>query len=336
MYSTSPRESSTNNKWMHSGCPTISVGSCSSWYPSGGSEGFAWVWENAECDGNGMRKEGPVRQVFRTSYQSSVPPRPFHHSTQNRTTVVLYGSSHIRELYFAFLRLQRGLSFQGHIEPHIRAFSSGDVVVVANPKMSCDPNGTGFHDGYYGVDLESCGLPHKRIIPEFGQQGVPNNSSHLAAIGFKTFFHTPDADQIFVKYLDNQGLRYPNVVITDVGVWGPRGNRMGGSANVEMEPEEELQYNLDWLIHTFPTSKIVVVVEPEVNLPFKETYGRLLEFGNTAAHENVLLLRKDLVMERRPIWMDCEHGCAGPVMVVVAQLILDWLNEATKDANKCF
>lgn len=236
---------------------------------------------------------------------------PLDTFTKNETTIVFYGSSHLRELYFSLIRLRRGISWQEKLEPVVMQVGSGIPDKINHREVSkC---------GGEGVDIAHCGQPAKRLVPELGR-GV--------AIGFKTFLHTPDAEDLFVEFLSNVGLRHPSVFVVDVGVWGPRGNHRGGRAQTILHPLEEIQYYLDWIQTTFPSSRVVYVYDNKhssqeyVRKHAAVILDRLLQIADDG---NGVVIRKDIVMNGMPESFPCGHGCAGPVMEVVARLFLGWL-----------
>lgn len=102
-------------------------------------------------------------------------------------------------------------------------------------------------------------------------------------VGFKTFLHTPVTDQLFVDFLEHNSttkdIRYPQVMIADMGVWGPRGNRVHAALNFTLTLDEEIDHNLSWLRTTFPNTMIVFLmkqkyyesgIEPWVNPKMEE------------------------------------------------------------------
>jgi hypothetical protein len=81
----------------------------------------------------------------------------------NGLTVVFYGSSHLREMYFTFVKLARGLSYNSNnvkeLGEAVTNVGSGFPDTDGNRSL-CDPNRTGYVQGAYGVDLvkENAGL----------------------------------------------------------------------------------------------------------------------------------------------------------------------------------
>ena len=299
-------------------CPIIPIGSCTFWNttsPKSKERKVSWVWNNA-CPPPGHIRARKTINVARIPSGS----RRFDDLTKNQTSVVFFGSSHIRELYKEFIRLHRGLDYNGKLPREVKQVSNGLATAT------CDPNRTGYKEGLYGIDLDACGEPGKRMVPELGK---------LVAIGFKTFLHTPMADQLFVDWLTNHTLRYPNVLVTDVGVWGPRGQKMAGALNYSLTLEQEIDHNINWLRTTFPTTALIFIVEHQFYDVGIETLvnPRLIDFVKTD-HRSVVL-RKDLVMTRMPSGMKCDHACSGPVLVVLVHLILDWLQETINAKNDC-
>ena len=309
---------SSSTKVSVNTCPIIPIGSCTFWNSTSSKSKEhkgSWVWNN-DCPPQGLILARKTINIARIPNGS----RRFDNLTRNQTSLVFFGSSHIRELYKEFIRLHKGLDYNGKLPREVNKVSNGLAT------DTCDPNRTGYKEGLYGVDLMACGAPGKRMVPELGER---------VAIGFKTFLHTPMADQLFVDWLTNRTLRYPNIIVTDVGVWGPRGKKMAGTLNYSLTLEQEIDYNINWLRTNFPTTTLIFIVEhqfydvgiePIVN-------PRLIDFVKSD-HRSVVV-RKDLVMKKMPPGMKCDHACSGPVLVVLVHLILDWLQETIYAENEC-
>ena len=250
---------------------------------------------------------------------NATKPRPVDAITQNRTKIVLYGSSHVRELYNHLVRVHRGDAFDSLLEKNVTRLRNGIF------SMTCDPNRTGFLGGKYGVDLAACRKPGKRMAVEVGKN---------VAIGFKTFLHTPEADSLFLDFLQENDMSEPNVLVTDLGLWGPRGNRTSNVTNYTLTREQELEYNVAWYRKAFPANKtrVVLILDDEKYLEHSGMGGlarsRALEWYQQ--DEGVTILRKDLIMKQIGPDMRCAHGCAGPVMMIVAHMFLDWLTRAQR------
>jgi hypothetical protein len=118
-------------------------------------------------------------------------------------TVVFYGSSHLRELYFIL-----NWSNQKDLRENVTTVGSGFLDTDGNRSL-CDPDRTGYIQGAYGVDLLNCGAPTIRLVPDLVDENNSNSSSHnkTVAIGFKTFLHTPDANARFLKVMESYGPR---------------------------------------------------------------------------------------------------------------------------------
>lgn len=248
-------------------------------------------------------------------------------SFSSNHSLVFYGSSHLREVYFALIRLHRGISYNAILEDTVKLVGSGSPESPTYNATICDPGHTGWVQGKYGVDLLHCGPPGKRLVTEL---------SPRVAIGFKTFLHTPQADEEFVDFLQECNLSSPSIVVVDVGIWGPRGTRISSALMTTMSPLEELNYYLDWIQRTFSTSTIVFIYD---NL-YKEmeqygyTSSLVLERIQDAVSSNknrAVLLRKDWIVRDIPRDMPCGHGCAGPAVQVLAHLLLDWLEQTASD-----
>ena len=212
----------------------------------------------------------------------------FDSVTKNATSVVFYGSSHLRELYMELVRLRRGVPFSTSLEETVWFVPSGVNVRQKELQEVCDPKNSGYVSGLFGVDLKHCGPPGKRLVPELGEETK-------VAYAFKTFLHTPEADDLLLPFLQDSGgdsLRHPSVLVVDIGIWGPRGRRVPARPgnrthsqegtghpndtdtaareqvedsiyNVTLSPREEVDYYLDWLSSAFPRSHIVYVYDTE-------------------------------------------------------------------------
>ena len=289
-------------------CPQFQIVSLAKW--SYNDKTAAWVWTNPT-----------------TQWNATVPTKPPHMQRRldkNETSIVFYGSSHLRELYFSLIRLKRSISFATKLEDVVIKVGSGSLppdVLDGFNQTICDPHKTGFLQGLYGVNLVHCGPPGKRLVPELGDN---------IAIGFKTLLHTPQAEDFFVDFLTRTNLRNPSILVVDVGIWGPRGNKtLPGTLDTVLSPTEELVYYLDWIQATFLISKIVYIYE---NVPHElrnSTFVLESLEATIIQKSNAFLLRKDLLQQNMPPRMPCGHGCAGPVTHVMADLVLDWLTEAT-------
>jgi hypothetical protein len=249
--------------------------------------------------------------------------KPLHHVTSNRTSVVIYGSSHLREFMVALVRIHRLDTLRKKIKGGVTAVGAG----LHPPPPAClvDPDpakAEHFKNTKYGIDLDACGSPGKRVVPELGR-GV--------AIGFKTFVHTPQADQLFVDFLNDNQLRHPDVLVMDIGIWGGRDNKTGGIISETMTLDQELDYYFEWLQTTFPRSKKVLVMDGWNYTYYGATEAaminpRLLAF--VGKDPQTTLLRKYQIMQRMESNQKCNHGCAGPVMYLTAKLFLEWMEES--------
>jgi len=265
------------------------------------------------------------------------------------STLVFYGSSHLRELYQSLVRIELGAtSWDATLSKNVTFLPSG----YKHRTKACDPTQSGFRDGLFGVDMVACGTPGRRIVSELQ---LPANTNHNhVAIGFKTFLHTPDADAQFLDFLQKQddvnhiktdnnplkgnsvssnSLRHPDILVVDIGVWGPRGNKMGGSVKSVWTHAEEADYYTRWLLTSFPYSHIVVVQDitglnsniwPQVLTILQQEPSPLPE-----QQQQVSILAKDILQDakKRPQGMACAHGCAGPVVHTMALLFVEWLQQ---------
>jgi hypothetical protein len=228
-------------------------------------------------------------------------------SVPRNFSIAMYGSSHLREVYFQMLHLERGQAYDGILSQVEKKIASG-APDVEGDRSKCDPWRTGGIKGLYGVDLVNCGRPTFRVVHEMGGN---------VAISFKTFLHTPDADALFQSRLQHEGMYYPDVLVVDIGIWGARGNKMGPSQSMPLlTPTKEIMYYIEWVRVTFNRSHIAWVVggsKYDV-----EIRSRL--YGDT-------ILAKDRLLRHRNTNMPCVHGCGGPVTRVLATRLLDWMQQ---------
>jgi hypothetical protein len=169
-------------------------------------------------------------------------------------SVVFYGSSHLRELHTEIVRWNLGL-------PMGKAGKNFDLpqAVTDVGSRSCRDcsrctKQVGL-DGLDGVDLKACGPPMYRIVEEL---------SDTVAIGFKTYIHTPLAEALFLERLTRDGLRHPDVLVVDCGVWGPRGgigfDQIADNKVYDYKlPShmDEVEYFVSWVHTHFPRSLVV-------------------------------------------------------------------------------
>jgi hypothetical protein len=220
------------------------------------------------------------------------------------------------------IRLEKGLPFDSPLPLNMTYIPSGYTAIT---NRACDPNRTGFRDGLMGVDLDKCGLPGRRLVPELGGR---------VGIGFKTFLHTPDADALFLDFLETHHVRRPDILVTDVGIWGPRGKKLGGSAQSVWTKQQEIDYNLKWIQQSFPHSQVLMVYERD-----SDVLAGITNMTNNHNNTNrISLYRKDFLLGKKLNNTPCGHGCAGPVVATIALQIVEWLGRmqtSAKQAIKC-
>jgi len=232
-------------------------------------------------------------------------------------SLLLYGSSHVRALYFHILRLHRGWMPQQKLESYIMDVPSG------YPNGDCDPGHTGFRDGLYGVDLEQCGEPGKRVVTEV-------SSTFIYA--FKTFLHTPQADDRLLDFLQENQLRHPRVVVVDVGVWGPRGNKQSKFNERELSYKQEVEYFVSFLENSFPKSSLVFIFDSvlpnlkESSYPSEQDQADII-LQRISRVQSAVIWRKDWLLESRPDELPCRHGCEGPLLHLMALQLWAFLQQ---------
>ena len=189
------------------------------------AESWAWV------EDSGRRWE--MRSESATSWDTSLQ-------------VVLYGSSHLRELQNAWVRDKMQLSITSELP----------LVVTHIPSRSSNASDACFREGNVldCVDLDACGPPGYRIVDQL---------SGAVSFGFNGFVHTPLAEALFLERLSRDGMRHPHVLVLDIGVWGPRanlGHELGLLVyNRTLTVAEEMAYFVEWVHDNFATSLIIWV-----------------------------------------------------------------------------
>lgn len=310
-------------------CPNLKVSQDGEWSLSTKDGSKIWIWK--EPSGKTYQTRTDYSPPNTDGSDSDTDTTPTKTSLSNllkrhNSSLVFYGSSHIRELYASLIRLEQGLPYHKELPEEVTYLPSGSRY----QSKECDPTRRGWITGLLGVDLEKCGLPGRRMVPELGDR---------VAIGFKTFLHTPEADSQFLDFLSQHGLREPDVVVVDVGIWGPRGTKIGGTVDYELTPDQELSYYMKWIRTSFPQSKIVFVFEHLKLFPALQTsiLKNILDISTGAGKYPVsaYVLRKDYLLKSKPRRMPCGHGCAGPVMNTAALVFLEWLEKSVSDAAGC-
>jgi hypothetical protein len=347
----------TNNVQSCPSFPSLINGTWTILKNNDNSTKHSWLWtnQNNEISYN-LTPSSP--QIDNNNNNNVIPYFQQRHpiflrpdKNTNNVSVVFYGSSHIRELYLSMIRLLHGFPENDTLPRYVK-----DVGSAVNWKSKeCVPDGS--WKGLQGINIDVCGPPGRRVVPELG-------SNQNVAIGFKTFLHTPVADEHFLDWLlsvDNNGsnslgrrrkkkrnqykisLRRPQVLIVDLGVWGARGNTTSGlddATQVALTPDEEIDYFIGWLDVNFPTSQIVAVVDElsvkETQPHFQSVITKRLEEHVSSWNKNNensrwTLLRKDHLLKDRPYKdFHCTHGCAGPLLDLLALILNDWLIDASK------
>jgi hypothetical protein len=243
--------------------------------------------------------------------------------------VVMYGSSHLRELGNAWVRDTWQMGALDELPKHIthvpsRAPNASEGCLKFNPNA-------GFM-GLDTVDLVQCGPPGYRVVREL---------SATVALGMKGYLHTPIADSLFLERLERDGLRHPEVLVVDVGVWGPRGY-MGldeGVYTTALNMVDEVHYFVKWVRSHFARSVVVwvfgycgAVLRRESCLSVQAMFVGFVQQHPRRSSE--LLVDKSRVAGLgygegfdvddsgvRPQGMPCEHGCQGPALRVLSRLL---------------
>jgi len=185
-----------------------------------------------------------------------------------------------------------------------------------------------------GVDIETCGPPGFRLLPELQEEmqkfdSGTHHSQRKVGIGFKTYIHTPPTDNLLLERLKKVGLEKPDVAIVEMGSpWGPRGERntLDGSLPV-MSQQEEIEYYVNF-VHTvaFPDIPVVWVAtcgcngSGSGNLWKNDVVGVEETWELVKKHDLAIVLDKRFLCRERPTEMKVGHGCSGPVTSVLGRM----------------
>ena len=277
-------------------------------------------------------------------------------ATFPKAAVVLYGSSHTRELYLEILRVHFGTSSSdvcpgksnlGGCETDAEAEARGQrAAPVAAPMWAqCLPAHTtrvgsrspyeycmhGQEQGFAascngwpprleGINIKLCGAPGFRIATELAPARL--------AVGFKTYPLTPETEAVLLERLQAAGMRHPDVAVAEFPPpWGFRGARQGPA----MTEEQERSYYVKWVHEVaFPRTPVLWVHtcdnDPWLQGPSPPWLLLLGQQPWAIVVEKVALCK---AMGNRN--GKRKHADAGPVLTVLAQMLRDltemWLNK---------
>ena len=200
-------------------------------------------------------------------------------------------------------------------EKLIHSLGSGDR--AKQYQDSCDPEHMGWLAGRYGVDLAACGAPGFVGRRDFARLGMPSLSC-----GMKLFLHTPQADELFLDRLASEGMRQPAAVVAEIGVWGARGTRRSDKLTSTLTEREEIDYFVQLVESRFRKSRIIWVVDHSVVGGPSLDKQIIRYFRERPAVPHVAVMDKYRLLDARPAEMPCRHGCAGPLMRVLALMVM--------------
>lgn len=221
--------------------------------------GDDWFWQ----DGSGKRWNTSLKRQTWRNPSHVIPP------------MVWYGSSFIRELYLETERLQYGITSRNNCDlppgakpkqthPPVCRLSPEDWHVMDSTHPAED--GADCLPAQYAFTLDSmssCKFEHPmwwRLCPSFqglegidmdmcGPPGFRTSSDLSLAIGFKTFLHSPSADDLFLSRLDALR-RDAQLVVAELGTaWGARNGRSPYNKKkwANLTKEEEVDYYVHWV-----------------------------------------------------------------------------------------
>jgi len=290
----------------------------------------------------------------------------------NATRLVLYGSSYTRELFLEMERLHYNISTRtvcdnlgwevnrqcqsaeewndfSSTKEYIPIQQNGDCMpyyhqhsLGSRSKCSEPPCNSRVHPApfYEGVDIEICGPPGFRVIPNTNTSGeieTKNNNDDGSAtfketphsvtpkgnvaIGFKTYIHTPYSDDLFIERIRSVGLGTVDVAIVEMGYpWGPRGNRNtpNSSLPINMTTTEEIDYYVDF-IHdvAFPDTLVIWIATCGCGRTRNDEMGIEETWDRVKEKELGIVLDKRYLCHRKPRALHATHGCFGGVTRII-------------------
>jgi hypothetical protein len=112
------------------------------------------------------KPDGQNKTFVMTKHPHWNPEKDRHNWETNGRSVVFYGCSHIRELYFEFIRMNKHWPFwttsaAGQLTREVTWVSASGL----HPTHLCDTASIGGLP-MFGIDLVNCGQPTFRMVPE--------------------------------------------------------------------------------------------------------------------------------------------------------------------------
>jgi hypothetical protein len=214
------------------------------------------------------------------------------------TTLAMYGSDHTKELFLEMERLHYNISTRNTCEDEneedvvTRCQSMDDwaELLTKHPEYgliqqngNCMPYYQQYSvahrsdcsssscrsetDSYRaGFDIDTCGPPGFRVWDVNDNTNASSSQlQHLhrgkAAIGLKTYMHTPVADNLFIQRIESVNMRNVDVAIVEMGSpWSVRGrlNTPNMSLPTNMTQREEIEYYVNFVHEVaFPETLVI-------------------------------------------------------------------------------
>jgi hypothetical protein len=293
-----------------------------------------WIWR----DGTGRTWSGQLTDDHGQQQQYF-----------NGIDMAMYGTSHLRELYLEMERLHFRISTRnvcnvttpGGVSQNANTnkchTSEEWALKSASPQLLPEDNGTClpypilyavgsrsicnvpkcidvWPPLFEGVDLEKCGPPGFRFANEL----LPTTRF---AIGFKTFIHTPPLDSLFLRRLAHGQMSKVHVAIVEMGSpWGARGprNTPSGLLPRTLTLQEEAQYYVKW-VHEQAFPNTLVLWIPACGCHPSSGVNETLAY--VEKEPLAVVLDKLVLCRTKPDRMEYGHGCAGPVLNVMARMV---------------
>ena len=286
----------------------------------------------------------------------------------NNIMLAMYGSSYTRVIFLELERLHYNISTRNTCEEYeneeqlpsgCQSMETWDNLLIKHPEYgliqrngNCMPHYQQYSVAHRsdcsspsctnlnflaGFDIDTCGPPGFRVWD------VNNNTNatlpHMqnlqrgkAAIGFKNYMHTPEADNLFIQRIEAVNMRTVDVAIVEMGSpWSARGqlNTPNKSLPTNMTLREEIEYYVNF-VHdvAFPETLVIWIATCGCNIKEdRKGGGDINEIWDVVKQKDLsIVLDKRFLCNTKPQEMPAGHGCAGPLVNVLARMVLHLLH----------
>jgi hypothetical protein len=201
-----------------------------------------------------------------------------------------------------------------------------------------------------GFDIDTCGPPGFRVWDVNDNTNASSSQlQHLhrgkAAIGLKTYMHTPVADNLFIQRIEAVNMRNVDVAIVEMGSpWSVRGrlNTPNMSLPTNMTQREEIEYYVNFVHEVaFPETLVIWIATCGCDKSRKDggdiKGGKDIKKGmwDVVKQKDLsIVLDKRLLCKKKHPELPAGHGCAGPMMNVLARMVLQLLHYINDEMHK--